>query len=1070
MSFQGDVRGIGLAELLQGLARGQKEGTLTLTASGTKRAVLGIEDGKAWLLPDPDEDPQVWTTRARDAWADDPAFQPSAERLEPIAKAGRLEILYALLDGGGVHFRFNPGSIGDRTTVLDADGPHRSRVHCAPTQVEFLLLEYARLADEMELASSPVLPDPANTPCVTSKHELGKMPPELQQECDGSSTIQEIADRLAQPLRQVQLGLIKGAEAGGLRFAHPIEQLHVAVQEMQRAEYSRAANRLAFWCREGSPGHLVPADADALTNEWLAGRLTLTLRAMPMREVRTLLRRIDATLQSPSHAVVHWTEAPRISPGDRIVRLHLAAARLRDEGDGCSMEPREALDLARDLRDHNSAVCSGPALAIAAHLQPALVSERLELGLGLLGASRVADAAPWILTACTDMLAQGHADRLLTPLRSLLDHDPRNREARELLTRARRRSTRSKKLRRQTAVGGAVILTFATMGVSKLRASEERREDIAAIGRMLDRPADALERLDQEFRTDLSGEVLDLRMRLEDQLRKEEALLVEAWDNTFDRARREAVEGDITLALDMYRALPDPPALRVLSRPWRSSTEILAALSERLRSQIVSLGPPTIHAPRQVTVEKEVLESIEALEDALTEEELASPLFNAFRSELVALAEETLNRERTRSVDRLEAEHAHILKENDELLELAHRALDEARFEAALEHYESILENDPAGKVRRVLEQEVAFTRRKLDAAARAREAASRGEHHIALDILHGTFDDAERVLLPWSIKSTPAGVRVIITNHDDPDNPVTKLTPFSLEGTFADVWSLRFDLEGFDSRAFVVQGPQDLDVPMSRTPAVHFDLGGRVDAVPAPIGDGRTGEYIVCDRNGAIARMAWGGEMRWRLDIKDVSGVARRPVTMPGLQGHQIFITEAGGAWLLNPEEATLRGPRELTAPPVFGPVVIGDEARALLLDGSVASWTSSLMPEVSEDAESSGLDESLRHGFQGLFNVQRPTGSGNKALRTATADGSGWSILVEDGWYRIVEDVPEPAEGEEKRSPAAPFLISREKSWAYVAWEAPSVKGDPPVLWISDGMGLRAFLPPNTSRTITR
>lgn len=1067
MSFQGDVRGIGLAELLQGLARGQKEGILTLTASGTQRAVLGIEEGKAWLLPDPDEDPQVWTTRARDAWADDPTFEPSVERLEPIAKAGRLETLYALLDGGGVHFRFNPGSIGDRTTVLDSEGPQKSRVHCPPTQVEFLLLEYARIADEVELAGSPVLPDPASTPCITSKHELGKMPQDLQTECNGSSTIQEIADRLAQPLRQVQLGLLKGVDAGGLRFAHPIEQLHVAIQEMQRAEYSRAASRLAVWCREGSAGPLIPADADALTNEWLAGRLISTLRAMEMREVRTLLRRMDATLQSPSHAVVHWTEAHRLSPSDRIVRLHLAAARLRDEGDACGMEPREALDLARDLRDHHSAVCSGPALAIAAHLQPALVSERLELGLGLLGASRVADAAPWILTACTDMLAQGHADRLLTPLRSLLDHDPRNREARELLTRAKRRSTRSKKMRRQAAVGGAVLLTFATMGVTKLRASEERRDEIAAIGRMFDQPAVALERLDQGFRTDLSGEVLDLRMRLEDQLRKEEALLVEGWDNTFDRARREAVEGDILVALEMYRELPEPPKLRVLSRPWRSGTEILSALTERLGSQVISLGPPTIHAPRQVTVEKEVLKSIETLEDALTEDELSSPLFNAFRSELTALAEETINRERTRSVDRLEAEHARILKENDQLLELAHGALEEARFEDALEHYERILENDPAGKVRRVLEKEVAFTRRKLDAAARAKEAASRGEHHIALEILHGTFDDAERVLLPWNIETTPPGVRVTIERHDSPGDTETRMTPFTLEGTFADVWTLRFDLEGFDSRALIVRGPQDIDLALSRTPAVHFDLGGRVDAVPAPIGDGSTGEYIVCDRKGAIARMAWGGEMRWRLDIKDVSGVARRPVTMPGLQGHQIFLTEAGGAWLLNPEEATLRGPLKLPSPPVFGPVVIGDEARALLLDKSVVSWTSSLKPEYGGDAESSGLDESLRHGFQGLFNVQRPTGSGNTALRTATSDGSGWSILVEDGWYRIVEDVPA---GDDERRAADPFLIRRDGSWSYVAWEAPSVKGDPPVLWISDGLGLRAFLPPNTTRTITR
>ena len=178
------------------------------------------------------------------------------------------------------------------------------------------------------------------------------------------------------------------------------------------------------------------------------------------------------------------------------------------------------------------------------------------------------------------------------------------------------------------------------------------------------------------------------------------------------------------------------------------------------------------------------------------------------------------------------------------------------------EDSESILENDPAGKVRRVLEQEVAFTRRKLDAAARAKEAASRGEHHIALDILQGTFDDAERVLLPWNIETTPPGVRVTIERHGRSGDTETRMTPFTLEGTFADVWTLRFDLEGFDSRALVVRGPQDIDLALSRTPAVHFDLGGRVDAIPAPVGDGSTGEYIVCDRKGAIARMAWGGEM----------------------------------------------------------------------------------------------------------------------------------------------------------------------------------------------------------------
>ncbi|MDG1491976.1 MAG: DUF4388 domain-containing protein [Planctomycetota bacterium] len=1066
MSFQGDVRGIGLAELLQGLGRGQKEGTLTLTAVGAQRAILGVAEGKAWLLPDPDEETEAWAIRARDAWAEDPAFELTAERLEPIAKAGRLETLYALLDGGGVHFRFDPGPLGDRTTVLAPEGSQKQRVHCPPTQIEFLLLEYARIEDEVELAGEPCLPHPDGTPCVTSREDLGTMPTELQENCDGSSTIQEIADRLAQPLRQVQLGLIKGIKAGGLRYALPLEQLHAAIQEMQRAEYSRAASRLTFWCREGAPGPLDPADADALTNEWLAGRLLLSLRSMEASKVRTLLRRLDATLQSPSHAVVHWTEALRLFPGDRAVRLHLAAARLRDEGDACGMDPREALDLARDLRDHHSPVCSGPALAIAAHLQPRAVSERLELGLSLLGASRVPDAAPWILTACTDMLAQGHADRLLAPLRTLLEHDPRHREARELLTRARRRSSRSKKLRRHATIGGAIALTFVAMGVTKLRSSEERRDRIAAIAGMVDRPAEALALLEDDFRTDLSVEILDLRMMFEDKIQEEEVVLIEQWDATFDHARQEAVEGEMLLALEMYRRLPEPPALRIMSRPWRSGTEILSSITERLRVQIAALGPPTIHAPRQITVERMVLENIEMLERALTDEEQASPMLASFRTELSELTERTISRKRTRSVERLDAEHARILKENDQLLELAHAALELGQFDVALEHYEGILRNDPAGKVRRVLEKEVAATRQKLDSVARARAAASRGEHPAALAILSETFEDPMGITLPWRVSSTPPGARVTVL-RDGERTPLEEPlhTPFELAGTFADTWTLRFDLEGFDSRALVVRGPQDLEIALSRSPAVQFEVAGRVDAIPAPVGDGSTGDYIVCDRNGAIARVAWGGEIRWRLDIKDVSGIARRPVTLPGRQGQQLFVTETGGAWLLDPEAGTLQGPRKLEASPVFGPVVIGDEARALLRDGSVASWTSSLLPEY-DSAPSSliGLDESLRHGFQGLFTVQRPTGSESGALRTATADGGGWSIEIENDWYRVTEDRRQ----EEDQHEDVAFFIRRSGSWSYVAWEAPSIKGDPPVLWISDGLGLRAFLPPGTERTV--
>ena len=42
MSFQGDVRGIGLAELMQGLARGRKEGTLTLNTKTGLKGTIGL--------------------------------------------------------------------------------------------------------------------------------------------------------------------------------------------------------------------------------------------------------------------------------------------------------------------------------------------------------------------------------------------------------------------------------------------------------------------------------------------------------------------------------------------------------------------------------------------------------------------------------------------------------------------------------------------------------------------------------------------------------------------------------------------------------------------------------------------------------------------------------------------------------------------------------------------------------------------------------------------------------------------------------------------------------------------
>src|SRR5262245_28868040 len=97
MSFQGDVAGLGLGELLQGLARGGREGVLTLRGGGLS-ARLGVLEGQIILLPEEDEDPEIWRRRCERAWAKDPDQRIDTLRMREIAYAVRLEMMFQLLD------------------------------------------------------------------------------------------------------------------------------------------------------------------------------------------------------------------------------------------------------------------------------------------------------------------------------------------------------------------------------------------------------------------------------------------------------------------------------------------------------------------------------------------------------------------------------------------------------------------------------------------------------------------------------------------------------------------------------------------------------------------------------------------------------------------------------------------------------------------------------------------------------------------------------------------------------------------------------------------------------------
>src|SRR5688572_6584859 len=120
MGFQGDVAGLGLGELLQGLARGGREGVLTLHGSGAN-ATLGVQNGQLFLLPEPHEDPEIWRKRCERAWIKDPNQRIDTLRMSEIAYAARLERMFELLDSEGVHFRFEAGPLPSATPSTDIE-------------------------------------------------------------------------------------------------------------------------------------------------------------------------------------------------------------------------------------------------------------------------------------------------------------------------------------------------------------------------------------------------------------------------------------------------------------------------------------------------------------------------------------------------------------------------------------------------------------------------------------------------------------------------------------------------------------------------------------------------------------------------------------------------------------------------------------------------------------------------------------------------------------------------------------------------------------------------------------
>lgn len=1034
MSFQGDVRGIGLAELLQGLARGRKEGVLSLTSQSGVHCNLGMEEGKIVLLPEPDEDPERWRARVREAWADDPARRVDHLCMAEVARAQRLENAYVLLDGGGVHFRFEPGPLPDRGEPAEGAEGHGDSI-----PVEFLLLEYARISDELEGAPEVASLPSDTVPCIFDLGAAAGANADFLQQCNGTSTLQEIADRMGKPIRQTRLSLVSLLKSGAMRLAHPNEIMGFALQELSKKNFARAATRLAAWCRDGQPGPVPLEVAEHLANEWLAARLTAALQAMPAAARRTLLRRLDHTLGNASQSVVHWLEASRIDKSDRLSRMKRMAAEFKEGSDPERPGVRELLDLAREFRDESRPWRGAPLLVMAAHLQPANMTLQLELGMGLLAAGRPQEGAPWILTGCRELLEQGHADRAVAPLRTLLDKDPRNRECRQLLSRARRQSTTVRKLRKNLLVGLAGALLLSAAAVVKIKRDVAYGNRLDEVRALLLTPVEARRLYQSYFPEDESAEALTLKSQIENRERLSEIKLRLEWMDIYHDAQLESSKGDPVIALEKIRALPTPPSFRLVQEPWPLKKDLYQGLVEHLLLELELLGEPVIGSPQQVSREENVDRQVQLLLATVLENGKPDPAEELFAAGLAGTREVVAARIASRQAQIDEQIRSENLAKQDSYFREYEFYMRNGDFPRAIQRLRDILALDQDDRVRPVLEDRVREAEGKDAAVKEARRLALDGKHSQAFETLSAVFQDPGVFILPWHVESFPSGVRV------QQGKIRVYTTPFDIETTIGERVTLLFESPGFEPRALTVDRPGDLFVYLSRQAERHWQGSGRIDAIPVSV----DADHIVVDRRGALARIAPGGEVVWEQEIKTLSGIARAPVFLPQRPGHLLLVTEDGSAWIVDSATGNLEGPWELGSAPMVGPLPHASHVAVNLSDGRRVLWRSNLKPVMEEiDPGSAMGDGSYRYGSSSGFQVARRRSGDEDRLECQWND---WVVEAKADAFLVHRT------GHEEQS----YSVLRFGQWEYLAWESASGLAPQGRLWVSDEAGVRSYVP---------
>jgi len=1046
MSFQGDVAGIGLGELLQSLARGERNGVLTLTGKRLS-ACIGLRRGQMYLIPGPDEDEGQWRDRVVRAYADNPDPHLETARRATIARASRLEALYRMLEAPNLHFRFEPGVLppapgaalrpgaGMKSISLDNSPEQEYEDHeitswGAGMAVEYVLLEHARISDEARNGRGAALAG-FDLPRALDPQRQSLEVRDFLEQCNGVSTLQEIADRLGWPLSRCRGVVGEYLGAGLVRLAVARELLAAAQREMDLGRAGRGATRLSGWVLRAPPGPASLPDAQLLLAQWDRGRLQRTLAVTEPRLARALLRKLDHMHTDRRSALERWKVLSDLHKQDELSLLHELAQRLAaGHPDGRTFAALLRLAHAFHERGRNRRMRM--LLRLCAKHLPEDAPVRVELGRRMLDAGLLEEGSSWLLNTARELLEKRSMEAAVLPIRAVLRVAPEHEEARALLELAQELAAQRKRRRWKLTVGLSLGLMASMVALVRFESARRAQKWLEQVSG--ESPIKALIRLQHDFGEDPPAPIAELRSELE---QKREQLLREemgVWSERYRVAEETCRFGDPVLGLEKALELPQAPEGAPSSTP--DTADLLGQLAKRLGTLAQEVDVP-VEAPLEATADEERLIDLLGDVESHLEARKAIPEAASFLFRVKQLRTELTARREDRATKREKLMAREREKDQDFLLAAA-RAHDQAGdLERSLLAYGRLLESDESLGQIAELQNEIQRVRKHFEALKEALRLAEEGRHAEAKAALVAVCPRPVEHLLPYHFDSVPEGARVSTSDGR------VRTTPFVAKSGFGERVTYTLTKDGYEERTIEVLEPADLQVFLYRHPERLWAGKHRVEAAPVPSGD----DHILADRRGKIVRLEPSGRTRWEVQLDTLGGIARTPVFLPSKPGWLLVLSEDGKAWLVQAQNGETQGPRDIGSPPTIGPSLTRSGVSAQFTDGRVAVWSDRLEPTFYQvDAMVAGADPG-RDGdpSSSVAMLRRSADQGSLFV----SPWNGWKVRVVDGEYHAI-------------SPSGRgFAAQLQGEWNYVAWEAPKALVPSGRLWVSDEGGVRSYAP---------